>query len=205
MKELKGRLEFISLWNPVKLFVGKKEIDLRSYFWKLFETLNGKPATMDSKMSSIEIKEDKDADFHVEYENDKGGILMLLKKTKGFGASNIGAYLPDMLQRLNGRKVIISIADNGIKIENDPTEKVFELYYTRNNCCKIPEEKVKELCGIGTGNCCIFCAAGSDGFECLKFDSPSARMLLDRHSKKEMRANRIGNCAIVGRRETVQA
>ena len=201
-KELKGKLEFISLWQPIKLFTDNGEVDLRDYYWRLFENLNGKRATMDDAKNTIEIKADEQSETIIKYENDKDGILILLEKVDGFGASNISAYLPNMLQQLNGREVVLSVSDNGIKISANPKEKVFGLYYTHNNCCKIPDDKIHEVCKIGTKDCCIFFCVSPNGFECLKFDSMSARMLLDRHSKKEMRASRIGNCAILGRKET---
>ncbi len=198
--QLKGKLKFISLFHPIML--GK--IDLRQYYFKLFENLNGVKTKMNYSMNSIEIIADETSDKVVKYENDKDGILILLNNSDGsFGMSNIGAYLPDMLQRLNGMKVIADITDKGINITNDPKEKVLGIYYTRNNCCKIPDDKIKTVCKIGEKDCCIFVSASSDGFECLKFDSPLARMLLDRYSKKDMRANRIGNCKILGRKEPV--
>lgn len=202
--ELKGKLEFISLWHPVKLFTDKGEVDLREHYFKLFEKLNGVKSKMDTAMNSITICADENSDRVIKYENDKDGILILLNNADGsFGMSNINAYLPDILQRLNGRSVIVSVEEDGISITNNPDEEVFGLYYTRNNCCKIPDDKIKTVCKIGTSDCCIFTAAGADGFECLKFDSPTARHLLDRYSKKEMNASRIGNCAILGRNETI--
>ena len=74
-------------------------------------------------------------------------------------------------------------------------------YNTHNNSCKISDEKAKELCGVSTSDCCIFVTAGANGFMCEKFDSFLAGHLLDRYSKGEMRANRIGNCEILGRKE----
>ncbi len=201
--ELKGKLEFISLFQPVKLFADDGEIDLREHYFKLFERLNGIKSKMSYGMNNIEICSDEDSDSVIQYENDDNGILILLNKVDKFGMSNVGAYLPGILQSLNGRHVIVSIKENGISIANDPEENVLELYYTNSNCCKIPEGEEQKTCKIGTIDCCIFCCAGADGFECLKFNSPSARMLLDRYSKKEMRASRIGNCAIVGRNENL--
>lgn len=191
--QLKGKLEFISLFQPIKL----DEIDLREYFFKLLENLNGMKAKMHYYMNSIEISADESSDKAIEYKNDENGILILLNNADGsFGMSNVGAYLSNILQHLNGMTVIVNVTNNSIKVTNDPTEKVFGIYYTRNNCCKIPDNKIKTICKIGKKDCCIFISASSEGFECLKFDSPSARMLLDRYSKK---TNRIGNCKILGR------
>jgi len=78
----------------------------------------------------------------------------------------------------------------------------FELKYTGDgNSCKIPDDKVREICKIGEVDCCIFCTVGGNGFNCEKFNSYLSRVLLDRHSKGDMRASRIGNCKITGRIE----
>ena len=120
----------------------------------------------------------------------------------GFGFSNIGSYLPDMMQRLNGMQVIIEFNDTYISIRHDENEQVFELKYTGDgNSCKIPDDKVREICKIGEVDCCIFCTVGGNGFNCEKFNSYLSRVLLDRHSKGDMRASRIGNCKITGRIE----
>jgi multimeric flavodoxin WrbA len=96
-------------------------------------------------------------------------------------------------------QVILEYDDQSISIKHDETEKVFELNYTNGNSCKIPDDKVKEICKIGQSDACIFCSVSGGGFECQKFDSFMSRMLLDRHSKGTMNASRIGNCKIVGR------
>jgi hypothetical protein len=159
---------------------------------------------MNTTMDSIVICADNTSNRVITYENDTNGMLIMLTNADGsFGMSNIHAYLSDMLQRLNGQNINVSVDDKGITIAHDPEEKLFGVYYTRCNCCKISEDTVKSVCKIGTSDCCIFTSVGSDGFECLKFDSSTARMLLDRFSKKEMNASRIGNCAILGRNESI--
>ncbi|MFA5154549.1 MAG: hypothetical protein WC554_18540, partial [Clostridia bacterium] len=110
------------------------------------------------------------------------------------------AYVPDILQRLNGMQVIVEFDNEYISICHDETETVYEINYTEGNSCKIPDDKVKELCKIGEVGCCIFVTVGSNGFMCEKFSS-TARTLLDRYSKGNMRASRIGNCKIIGRIE----
>lgn len=198
MEQIKGKLEFISLFKPI--MVG--DIDLRDHLFNVFENLNGKRTKMNISMNGIEIVQDESSTQLVEYKKDDESLLMMLVNEDGsFGMSNIAAHLPDSLQRLNGMTVIASIYDDGFEIVHDSEEKVFGLYYTRNNSCKIPDNKVKSLCKIGKKDCCIFITASSEGFECVKFDSPTARMLLDRLSKGEMRASRIGNCKILGRKE----
>ena len=201
--ELKGKLEFISLWDKIKLTTETEEIDLRDYYFKLFEQLNGKKTRMEQDKNSIEFIADETADRVINYTNDGERIGISLESEDKVSWSNIGAYLPCTLQTLNGRDVVVSVTDSSIKITNNPDESVMGLYYTDGNTCKIPDEKIKTVCKIGTNDCCIFLSAGAKGFSCLKFDTPSARMLLDRYSKKEMNASRIGNCAILGRNETI--
>jgi multimeric flavodoxin WrbA len=96
--------------------------------------------------------------------------------------------------------VIVKVKENSISITNDPKEKVYGLYYTNNNSCSIPDDDVKTICKIGEQDCCIFCSLTGSGFECQKFNS-TAKILLDRHSKGTMKAKRIGNCEILGRKD----
>jgi hypothetical protein len=206
MITLKGKLEFISFWSPIRLDVGTMELDLRDDYFRVFKNLNGKKATMDCGMNHIRIFADDASDRVVYFEikkdpinpyNDK--ILMILNNVEGgWGMSNLGSYAPDILQRLNGMQVIVEYDDESISIKHDESEKVFELNYTHINSCKIPDNKVKEICKIGESDCCIFVTAGSNGFMCEKFNY-MASGLLERYSKGTMRASRIGNCKIVGR------
>lgn len=198
MKQLKGKLEFISLFKPIMI----GETDLREYLFNFFENLNGKKSKMIYSMNSFGIVLDENSDQVIEYKKADDSLLIILVNADGsFGMSNIVAHLPDMLQRLNGMNVIASITDDKFDITDDPEEEVFGLYYTRNNCCKISDDNVKKVCKVGEKDCCIFVSTSSEGFECLKFDSHTAGMLLDRHSKNEMNATRIGNCKILGRKE----
>jgi hypothetical protein len=202
LKIIKGKLRFISLFIPIELTTDDGILDLRDNIFKLFADINDKPVTMTNTMNSIEICVDKKSEYHMKFEknDEKESLLILLTKKLEFGFHNLGAYLPDMLQRLNGMQIIVSIDNNSIRIENDPLEQVYEIYYTHNNSCKISDDKVKEICKIGEKDCCIFCSISGNGFECQKF-SNVATILLDRHSRGTMRASRIGNCKIVGRKE----
>jgi hypothetical protein len=202
-KIIKGKLEFISMFHPIRVKTKSEEIDLRKDIFKLFLDINDKPTTMMNTMNSIEIFVDDKSEYRMKFEMDnvKETILMLLSKAPEFGFSNLNAYIPNMLERLNGMEIIVTIDDNSIRIENDPLEKVYELNYTHDNSCSIPEDKVKEICKIGETDCCIFLTVSGNGFECQKFNNTS-RMLLDRYSRGTMRASRIGNCKIVGRIES---
>ncbi|KKW31632.1 MAG: Phosphoenolpyruvate synthase [Candidatus Uhrbacteria bacterium GW2011_GWA2_52_8d] len=55
---------------------------------------------------------------------------------------------------------------------------------------------------IGQGKeTCIFVAVGGGGFLCEKFSGSTARMMLDRFATRTMNAGRIGNCAVLGRKD----
>ncbi|MDD4922620.1 MAG: hypothetical protein PHS30_09125 [Bacteroidales bacterium] len=198
METLTGKLEFISFFHIIK--VGDK--DLRDYLWKLFTDLNGVKASMKQTMNCIEIYADDESENHLKFERDHGNksLLILLTKEPAWGFSNLAAFIPDMLQRLNGMQVIVTLTEHSIKIENDPGEKVFELKYTDGNSCRISDDKVMEICKPGTEDCCIFLTMGR-GWSCEKFNSSMARLLLQRHAEGTMRASRIGNCKIVGRND----
>jgi len=197
-KTLVGKLEFISFFHPIKI----DDLDIREHLWKFFYDLNGVQASMKQTMNSIEIYSDVKSEYKVKFEkdNENKSLLILLSKEPKFGFSNLCAYIPDMLKRLNGMQVIVNITKDSIKFENDPEEKVYELKYTRNNSCEIPDDKVKEICKIGEKDCCIFCTVDADGFLCEKFSSLGEN-LLHKYAEGTMRATRIGNCKIVGRTE----
>jgi hypothetical protein len=202
MTTLKGKLEFHSLFQPIKLFTPDDlEIDLWIFYQQLFDMLNDKKTSMIYDMNSIIIKGDENSEDNLKFKSENDTLLIILSKIDGFGMSNISSYLPDMLQRLNGMNVIVTIDDRYIKIEKDSTEEVYGLYYTDGNSCSVPDEDVKSICKIGEQDCCIFCSVTGSGFECQKFNTSTARMILDRHSKGTMNATRIGNCEILGRKD----
>ncbi len=205
MTKLTGKLEFISFWDPIKLETENGIVDLREAYFQVFNSLNGKKCSMDGKMNSLKILADETSDRVMKFErNEKEDtILMLLEIPEpGWGMSNLGAYVPSMLERLNGMQVIVKYDNESIGVEHDENEKVFEIKYTGDgNSCKVEDDKVKEICKPGQVDACIFLSVGPDGFECQKFNSPMARVLLDRYSNKTMRASRIGNCKIIGRIE----
>ena len=88
-----------------------------------------------------------------------------------------------------------------MKFVADASEQVFGVYFTDGNSCEVPSDAEKTFCKAGQHDCCIFLSAGTGGFHCEKFNSPLARMLLDRLAKGAIRASRIGNCALLGRKE----
>lgn len=199
MKKLEGELQFLSLWHPIKLLdIDCKEFDLREIMWQVFRTLNGCPASMTGGMNEIDIHEDLESKRIMEFKMEGDGILIALTEgNRGF--TNLSAYLTDMLERLNSMEVIVTVGEKSIRFEHDTTQSVHELNYTDGNSCKLTDKEIHEVCKIGQGeDCCIFMSAGSKGFMCEKFGF-FGRTLLDRYSKGDMNAGRVGNCKIVGR------
>jgi hypothetical protein len=138
-----------------------------------------------------------ESDFNLECE---AGQNPLLVKRDGFGLSNVGVYLEDACQRMNARRVCVSAFPYKIDIRTiEPDDVDLDLVYTDSNSCAVPDGKLKPVCRPGTTEACIFLTCGAGGFTCEKFNSPMARLLLDRFEKGEMRATRIGNCRLVGR------
>lgn len=204
MTTLKGKLTFISLWNPINLETQDGELDLRVQYFRLFRELNSKRASMKYGMNDITIFADEDSEYELVFEKSGDEIestetdtfSILLKKS--FGGSNIGAYLPDALKRLNGMQVIVDVDKDSIAIRHDETEKVHEKKYTHNNSCSVGDDELKNICKVGQEDCCIFITSGRNGFMCEKFNS-LGKTLLGRHVEGTMRASRIGNCKIIGR------
>jgi len=209
MTTLIGKLTYISFWHPINLEMEDQELDLRVQIFETLKNLNGKKASMDYGMNDLTIHADDESEYEMKFEcsndtpelgeNDTVGAI-LSKTGEGWGMSNVMAYLPDNLQRLNGMRIIVDVDKGHISFKHDETEKVHEMKYTHSNSCHIPDEDVKSICQIGKEDCCIFCTVGGDGFSCEKFGS-MASYLLTRHAEGSMRASRIGNCKIVGRIE----
>lgn len=205
MTTIKGILTFISFWHPINLETKDGEIDLRVQIFELFEELNGKKTSMTCGMNNLTINADEESKYVMKFlrDTENGGetILMILDIPDDFGFSNIGAYLPNTLQRLNGMQVIVEVDDKSISFNHDNNEKVHEIKYSDNNSCHISNDDAKNICKIGQKDCCIFLTASGNGFNCEKFNSHMARIFLDRHAEGTMNATRIGNCKIVGRIE----
>ncbi|MFA4890586.1 MAG: hypothetical protein WC587_03100 [Candidatus Paceibacterota bacterium] len=200
MKKLKGRLWYLWWGNkPWKLMTDGGETDLWPLMENIFISLSGKRVSHKRELESYILFLDPDSGSQLEYEPNKS---LVLKAIEGFGWTNISAYLDEVLIWLDGRMVEIEIGDDGLKICADKTEEVFGLYFTDGNSCKIPQNAENTICKIGQGKeTCIFVSLSQDGFYCEKFSSMTARVLLDRLAKGTLNAGRIGNCALLGRKE----
>lgn len=200
MKTLRGKLEFISLWDPIKLQTTEETIDLRDHLFPRLKLWNGLKAKMDYSKNDISIGLSSESPDTLKFDHNKeeDTISFILKTPTGF--TNLGAYLPNILQILNGRYVDVDLEEDFFKIIG-VEQTLYGLYYTDNNSCKVPDEDVKNICQPGTSHCCIFLTAGADGFHCEKFDSYMARQLLYRFNEGTMNANRIGDCELLGRKE----
>jgi len=200
MEKFEGRLEFIDLRTPIRVFgEDDKFVDIQPLIDELFTELHDTRISKKEDMNSFECFHDIESEYKMKYDGQYKAAWM----ESATGSSNIGYYLEMKLQRLNGRKIVANFDKQKrvMKVEPMDDGQVYGLYYTRNNACAIPTDDVKKICQPGTHNCCIFLMAGSEGFECSKFDSSTAGGILARHHANKMNANRIGNCAILGRRE----
>lgn len=210
MTTIKGKLTFISLFNTINLETEDCELDLRVQYFGLFHDLNGKKASMKYGMNELTILADENSEYVLVFEksgdeiesteNDTLGVY--LNEINDTELLNIGYYLPNILQRLNGMQVIVEVSGDSISIKHDETEKVHEKKYTHSNSCHsnscmVNDDEIQEICKVGQEDCCIFLTASGDGFMCEKFNSYIARLLLKRYDEGTMNANRIGNCKII--------
>lgn len=201
MQKIKGRLLYMGWFNlPWKLVMGDGEIDLWSVIDKFFISLNGKRADHKRERDGYTLAADESSEFQFKY---VPGEYVLLEKSEGFGMSNVHAYLDIVLSWLSGRMVEIEIKDGKqIKFTADKSEKVYGVYFVGDgSSCEVPSGTEKAICRVGQHDCCIFLSVGADGFNCEKFNSSLAHMLLDRLAKGNIRASRIRNCALIGRKE----
>lgn len=156
-----------------------------------------RPARHDEDRHSYTLSLDLASEFDLEYESGRNPVLV---KREGFGFSNTGLYIARALQRLNGRTVTIETSADRFAVAAAAAEAVPVVrYYGDGNHARLWHGDAKDICKPGTTDCCIFLAAGADGFSCLKFSGSAAETLLDRLATRSIRASRIGNCACHGR------
>ena len=199
MQKIKGRLLYMGWFNlQWKLVTDKGEIDLWSIVNEFLTSFNGKRADHKQERDSYTLAADGSSEFQFKY---IPGKCIILEKLEGFGVSNVHTYLAEALGWLSGRMVEIEI-ENGkrIKFATDKSEKVYGVYFGDGNSCEVPKGIEKTVCKAGQHDCCIFLHAGVGGFLCMKFNSPFARISLDRLANDDIYASRIGNCAILGRK-----
>ena len=196
MNELKGVLYYMG-YNHIKLVTPDEVIDLQDKIEKFYAGIDDKLAIMDNTRDTFTVQVDETSTRRYDHKT-----MWLKNADLSFGFSNVEAYMEMTMQSLNARNVIIKLSDTGLSIEPDSeNDNVYGLYYTRDNKCHIPNDKVKELCKTGTESTCIFLTATGNGFECVKFDSFTSRQLLHRLKMEQMNATRIGNCKLMGRKE----
>lgn len=202
MQKLNGRLLYMGWFNlPWKLVTDEGEIDLWPVIEKFLTSLNGKRANHNNERDGYALFVDEASEFKFKY---IPWEYVLLEKPEGFWGSNVYIYLNTVLGWLSGRMVKIEIEDGKqIKFTADKSEEVYGVYFVgAGNSCKVPSGAEKDICRTGQRDCCIFLSISSvDGFNCEKFNSQLARMLLDRLAKGNIHASRIGNCALIGRKE----
>lgn len=203
MNKFKGKLLYMGWFNvPWDLITENGKVDLWPVVSEFFVSLNGKRANHDRAQDSYTLSVDEESEFQFKYVL---GEYVLLEKCKGFGMSNVYSYLEDALVWLSGRMVEIEIEDGKrLKFIANKGEEVHGVYFVgEGNSCEVLSGDERTICKIGQHDCCIFLTAGVGSFFCEKFGGSIARTLLDRLAKGTIRATRIGDCAVLGRRETI--
>lgn len=199
MRTRKGRLMYRGWFNlPWTLIADGGETDLWPEVERFFLSLNGKKADQKQERDGYTLSADESSEFWFKY---IPGKCLLLERSMSM--RNVSAYLDEGLTWLSGRLVEIEIEDGKqIKFTASASEKVYGVYFAEaGNSCEVPNGIEKTVCKIGQHDCCIFLSLDSTGFKCEKFSGSMARMLLDRLAKGTIRASRIGNCALLGRKE----
>lgn len=209
MQKFRGRLLYTGWFNLPWKMTAEKTQNSQSDLWpiveKFFISLNGKRADHKRTHDGYTLFADESSDLQFEY---VPGECAVLNITKSVGISNVYAYLNDFLYWLSGRLVEVEVEDGEqMKFYADTSEKVFGVYFVgEGNSCEVPSGAEKSVCKAGQRNCCVFLSwrwqPGFEGFQCEKFSGPLARTLLDRLAKGTIRARRIGNCAVLGRKES---
>jgi len=196
---IEGRLEYLGWRRPWNIETRGNRIDLSVEFWKVARGLKDKPAAMEYQRDLFAIKADPASPSNLEYNVEGEGVIV--SRRESFGFSNVAAYCETILCNLNGREVIVAIEDAGFKVFANPQQVVPSVKFRNpGNMCRIPAGHEQTVCGVKTGDACIFLTVSADGFGCAKFSS-LARHLLDRKAEGTMRATRIGNCRNDGREE----
>lgn len=195
MRRLTGKLFFMGWDNhPWRLFTDEGDVDLWPVVEQFFLSLHMATVSHYREREGYTLKRDEASPYIFNYP------MLWASVPDKFEAFNVQAYLEEILVWLSGRMVVVEIDENGFKISADPSEKVHEtLFFGDGNSCRITDDDRETVCKIGKPDCCIFVAVGAEGFTCEKFNGPMARYLLDRLEKGQMRATRIGNCAVRGR------
>lgn len=200
----RGPLRFTSWEAPWLIAMPSGDVDLREHALDLFARYAGQTFRMAYDLHSFVVQGDHKGDMRLEYDADEAPNPTLWKADGSFGFSNLGAYLSNALQRLNGREVMLDLSTDGFRIWADPAENVPPvLFEGEGNYGGIPADEVISRCQPGTTTCCAFLTASASGFECAKFCSYTARSILHRIEEGTFRATRIGNCKLMGRKERV--
>ncbi len=201
MKKIVGTLNFHGWFHPWKVITEDGvETDIHPVVASFFKKLAGQPVVFEDEPEGFHLVRDENSPKKLEYKVEGDGVILaLLNKDGSFGLSNLTASIPDALQRIDGRNVVITVTDTEMRVQADPNQEVYKLPYTHGNMASIPEGIEKSQCQIGTSNACVFCVATGEGFECSKGNTQMGRMVLDRLAKGEMRASRIGSCLVAGR------
>ncbi|UYO50298.1 hypothetical protein KQX64_06910 [Rhodopseudomonas palustris] len=195
---IEGRLDYLTWDRPWLIWNGGTSIDLRRPFWLAARLWRNKPCWHSYDRQHYQFGPAADSRYSLKFDRIGDGIL--LRKRDGFGFVNVATYFEHAMMRSNGRRVIVDVSEQSFLFRPDPSDEVFGVeYFHDGNTARIPAGAEHAICKIGTESACLFAAAEPRGFVCMKFDGPTTRDLLARKAAGDIRATRIGSCAVTGR------
>ena len=116
MKEFKGVIEFITLWEPIKFITKDEIIDFREIIFSIIENLNDKKCKIKLLKNSIEIFNDEKSRSILKFiddDVDERIEITLINKTN---ITNVNELITRILLKLNNKLITLTITDKSIKI-----------------------------------------------------------------------------------------
>ncbi len=181
------------------------EVDLYPIIMLAIQNMHEKSARHVREVTSYSILLDSDSEYEIDHF--QGHPLLRSKDNSGW--SNISTYLTDSLVWLTGRKIEVTISQNGILIKAHETAKVFEVHArTDSSDCPISDQDAEAICGVSqVQGRCIFSNGIPGNFSCQKFENVIALSILNSFAENRLRPQwtRIGNCTIaIKKKEQVE-
>jgi len=191
--KIKGELRYLGWNNDGIMITGvEKTLDLKPTIIFHLTTFHHKPIQsrltiggLVIKSPGFEIKDVSNEDFNTVILNDDtaDGIIRTIEM---------------LLIMFNGLKVTFG-AELGkyLYFSSDFDDVPLKLRIASGASCNIPKGAEKNICQIGTTNCCAFVSFSQGKFRCEKFNPSLALEILNRVYNNDMNAKRIGNCCLI--------
>ncbi len=206
----KGKLDFRGMWDlPIFITTSKGElVDISVIVYNFFkQNHNVEAVTVEERelLSFKIMKSNKVIKYTREFKgNDLKKFGISTESLDGISWTNTNAQLEYFFMGANNRNIVLELDESfrgelTLKVDKFDDDVPTVFYSSGNKAVLVGDQKPEEICKPGTTDCCIFLVASGNGFECVKFDGYTSRLLLDRYSKGKMNSTRIGNCKCAGR------